>query len=68
MSHASISTLLSSRLWWAIVAGIATMAGLMLWRSYPWQLGLMAGIAVGMLVFFTLGTVRRLRSEFSRRP
>lgn len=64
MPRATLSSLLRSRLLWALVCGLAATAVLIIWRSYPWQLALMAGAAIGGLVYFTLDAARRLRREY----
>lgn len=64
MSRLTVSSLLRSRLLWACVVGLASLAGLMIWRAYPWQLALMSGAAIGGLVFFTLDAAGRLHREY----
>lgn len=51
----------------AVAVGIATLAVLMAWRSFPWQLALMVGTGASVLVYTTTGTVERLRDIYRGR-
>jgi hypothetical protein len=55
--------------WWlasAFVAGLATVAVVVIWRSFPWLMAVFSGAAVGALVFMTLQTAARVRAQFRR--
>ena len=59
----------SHRLGWlaiALVAALVTVAVVVLWRGFPWLMALFSGAAVGALVFATLQTGARIRSQLRR--
>jgi xanthine/uracil permease len=58
---------LRSRLALSVIVALATVAVLMLWRSFVWQLALLVGIGAAVLVYSTTGTVERLRDLYRER-
>lgn len=64
MTGSTVSHVLRSSVLWPTLIAIGATAGLMIWRSYPWQLALMAGGAIGVLVYFSLSAARRLHREY----
>jgi hypothetical protein len=59
----------SQRVRWlavALLAALATIAVVVVWRGFPWLMALFSGIAVGALVFVTLQTGARIRNQFRR--
>lgn len=50
----------------ALLAGLATIVVVVVWRGFPWLMALFSGIAVGALVFVTLQTSERIRGQFRR--
>ena len=52
------------RLVWSLAVAALTAGGLIAWRTYPPQLAVLSGASVGVLVFFTLVSITRLRQEF----
>jgi hypothetical protein len=58
---------LATRLVLSTVVALATLAVLMLWRSFAWQLALLVGVGAAVLVYSTTGTLERLRDLYRRR-
>lgn len=51
----------------AVLAGIITLAVLLVWRKFLPQLALVSGIAVGAFVYTLQSTVERLRDLYRHR-
>lgn len=49
------------RLWLPALATLLAFAALVLWRGYPWQLALVAALAIGILVYAARRTFEQIR-------
>ncbi|HUP25868.1 MAG TPA: hypothetical protein VNB06_23370 [Thermoanaerobaculia bacterium] len=57
------------RRWWltaAFAVGLATIGVVTSWRGFPWLMAVSSGVGVGALVYLTLHTSSRIRSQFRR--